>query len=354
MEPLSISSPQRGRTKGFTKRATLVVMAAIGMFVLLVSVIMLVVRAAPAGSADSVTFFVIGDWGREGTKNQTNVAALMSDVAAATPPVAVLSCGDNMYPNGLNSTDDPLFDRSFRNVYNGNLDGVPWYAVLGNHDYGDGFWTLCERDEREDCDRGPHHQLGDSLHRRDSRWNMPDKNYVKRFGGGLVDVFFIDTNPMISEYRNADWNPWNKNILEAEDWRESLDTLDRRLSESDALVKLVVGHHPTRSNGDHGPNLDLVEHLEPILNSHGVVAYFSGHDHDMEHLKTDDMQFHQIVSGAGSDCTRGFHSTDSSLWQYAWSGFTTVEVQGGATPKVVVRFYTVSGGSEQPVYEFSA
>ena len=209
----------------------------------------------------------------------------------------------------------------------------------------------------QDCDRGPHHQLGDSLHRRDARWNLPGRNYVQSFGGGLVDVFFIDTNPFISEYRNSEWNPWNKNILTAEDWRESLETLDRRLSESDAPVKLVVGHHPTRSNGDHGPNLDLVEHLEPVLNAHSVAAYFSGHDHDLEQLKTEDMRFHQVVSGAGSDCTRGFHATESSVWQYPWSGFATVTAEtkgdkGEGQPVVTVRFFTLDHGSEQPAYQF--
>ena len=165
-----------------------------------------------------------------------------------------------------------------------------------------------------------------------------------------MDVFFIDTNPMISEYRNSQWNAWNKHILE-EDWRQGLDELDRRLSKSTSRIKFVVGHHPTRSNGDHGPNVDLIEHLEPVLQSYGVTAYFSGHDHDLEHLKGPDMKFHQIVSGAGSDCTRGFHGTQDAVFQYPWSGFTSVLVNGeGGTPSVTVRFHTVENGME-PLYE---
>jgi tartrate-resistant acid phosphatase type 5 len=354
MEPLAVSSSPH-RRKASTNRTLLLLSVFFAVFLVLVLAIALR-STIQTGTADSVTFFVVGDWGREGTRNQTNVAALMSKVSTslAVPPVAVISTGDNMYPNGLNSSDDPLFDASFRDVYNGKgLDNVPWYAVLGNHDYGDGFWTLCENDQNTtDCDRGPQHQLGDNLHRRDARWNMPDRSYVKSFGGGIVDIFFVDTNPMISEYRNSELSPWNKHILEAGDWRESLDELNHRLSASGAQVKLVVGHHPTRSNGDHGPNVDLVEHLEPVLNANGVAAYFSGHDHDLEHLKAEDMRFHQVVSGAGSDCTRGFHGTESSVFQYAWSGFTMVTVDGGSTPKVAVRFYTVEHGGEKPAHEF--
>jgi len=180
MEPLGIlGSPQRNRAssvKSSTKRTALVVGVSAFVFVALIALLSIVLVPTTA-TADSVTFFVVGDWGREGTANQTSVAALMSQVATqlAVPPVAVISTGDNFYPNGLNSTvgidrptcarssraltlslalraslvrqDDPLFDRSFRSVYNGKgVISLPWYAVLGNHDYGDGFWTLCEKD----------------------------------------------------------------------------------------------------------------------------------------------------------------------------------------------------------------
>ena len=152
MEPLGILGPQRNRAssvKSSTKRTALVVGVSAVVFVALIALLSIVLVPSSA-TADSVTLFVVGDWGREGTANQTSVAALMSQVATqlAVPPVAVISTGDNFYPNGLNSTDDPLFDRSFRSVYNGKgINSLPWYAVLGNHDYGDGFWTLCENDE---------------------------------------------------------------------------------------------------------------------------------------------------------------------------------------------------------------
>ena len=362
MEPLSIGSSPR-RNKKVPRKAA---WAAGGLVAVALVVFALSRLSSPGGASEggtsgrrgtseSVTFFVVGDWGREGTLNQTTVADLMSKVAEglADPPLAVFSTGDNMYPNGMNSSDDPLFERSFINVYNGRgLVGVPWYAVLGNHDYGDGFWTLCENDlDHAKCDRGPRHQLGDSLRRRDGRWNMPAPNYVRSFGNGLLDVFFLDTNPWIEEYRDTNWSPWNRQILLAEDWRKSLNTLDRRLSESDALVKIVVGHHPVRSNGDHGHNLDLVQHLEPLLNEHGVKVYFSGHDHDLEHLKTKDMGFHQVVSGAGSDCTRGFHGTGSSIFQYPWKGFVSATVSQDAT--IHVQFFTAENGSSS-VHSFTA
>ena len=69
------------------------------------------------------------------------MAAAMAAVAAQAEPVFVLNVGDNFYPHGLSSVDDEQFTRSFTSVYNQTaLLGVPWYSVLGNHDYGERLW----------------------------------------------------------------------------------------------------------------------------------------------------------------------------------------------------------------------
>lgn len=41
-------------------------------------------------------------------------------------------------------------------------------------------------------------------------------------------------------------------------------------------TQLVVGHHPSYSNGEHGSNLDIIANLEPLLWKYGVAAYFCG------------------------------------------------------------------------------
>lgn len=59
----------------------------------------------------------IGDWGRQGEYNQTDVADIMAAAARDVPPEFVVSVGDNFYPSGLTSVDDANFDQSFKAVY---------------------------------------------------------------------------------------------------------------------------------------------------------------------------------------------------------------------------------------------
>jgi tartrate-resistant acid phosphatase type 5 len=80
-------------------------------------------------------------------------------LAVLTPASTVRRAGDNFYPNGLNTTDDALFQQSFMDVYTAPGLQVPWHAVLGNHDYGDGY-EYCEWDaDKEHCTRSPMHQV---------------------------------------------------------------------------------------------------------------------------------------------------------------------------------------------------
>ncbi|GFH10135.1 uncharacterized protein HaLaN_05395, partial [Haematococcus lacustris] len=41
------------------------------------------------------------------------------------------------YESGLRGPEDPFFTQTFTDVYTDDSLMVPWYAVLGNHDYGE-------------------------------------------------------------------------------------------------------------------------------------------------------------------------------------------------------------------------
>ena len=65
----------------------------------------------------SINFLVVGDWGGQGFTNQTKVAAAMNSLAGAGGQQFIVSTGDNVYNNGLSSDDDPLWDRTWTDVF---------------------------------------------------------------------------------------------------------------------------------------------------------------------------------------------------------------------------------------------
>ena len=90
-----------------------------------------------------------------------------------------------------------------------------------------------------------------------------------------VQIFFVDTSPFIDRYRTAPWAHCAGGILQ-QSWQEQLAELEGHLAASTAAWKLVVGHHPPRSNGEHGNNTELMLHLEPLLLQHGVQVRGAG------------------------------------------------------------------------------
>ena len=87
-------------------------------------------------ASESLSFIAVGDWG-SGTDTQTKTAAAMAEWAETHEAKFVVSLGDNFYPTGVTSVDDPQFDTKWKNVYNQSyLRNLPWYISVGNHDHG--------------------------------------------------------------------------------------------------------------------------------------------------------------------------------------------------------------------------
>ena len=47
----------------------------------------------------------------------------------------IISVGDTFYENGVQSADDPHWQKSFEEVYRDPALQIPWQVILGNHDY---------------------------------------------------------------------------------------------------------------------------------------------------------------------------------------------------------------------------
>eukprot|EP00741_Cyanophora_paradoxa_P016560 tig00020927_g15990.t1 len=233
-------------------------------------------------------FAVIGDWGRRGMYNQKEVADVMGAVCEKRNCSFVVSTGDNFYDWGVDSTDDKQWRSSFREVYTADSLMVRWYSILGNHDY------LGMADAQVDKTK------------EGGRWFMPDRYYGVRMSVDAIgksqpfslNMYFLDTNPFVEDYRTRQ-GYWGDTDILLQDTNAQLAWLDARLSENRSDWTIVVGHHPIRSYGPHGDQPELQRFIDPLLRMHKVHAYFNGHDHNMEHIKTPGSP-HYITSGAGS------------------------------------------------------
>lgn len=261
---------------------------------------------ASGAREEGLNFLLVGDWGRNGQKDQRDVARQMGVAAAQISAPFIVSVGDNFYDYGVSSDEDPQFRTSFEEVYSDPSLQVPWRVILGNHDY------------RGNC------QAQIAYSRKSGRWQMPARYYARTEGipgGSAVDLIFIDTNPFIAQYAH---DTLMQREIATQDSGKQLVWIEQRLAASSAPWKLVIGHHPIYSGGEHGDSPELIEKLFPLLKRHGVQAYINGHDHDLQHLQAGSL--HMFCTGAGST-VRPTRMTAQSTFATSRPGFMALSLR---------------------------
>ncbi len=217
---------------------------------------------SPASPIAPVTyrFAALGDWGA-GTPFQKDVARQMALAYQKTPFDSVLMLGDNIYPDGNIKKHAQAY---FTDMYRPLIEaGVHFIVALGNHDVLRGF----EKDQIR-------------------FFKMPGAYYVARPSTPEVAFFVLNTNTFAKDRVQQQW-------------------LDKQLRECRAAWKIVVGHHPVYSSGEHGNNGRLQATLTPLMLKYGVAFYLAGHDHEYERFQpVKGVQY--IVSGGGGAYLRDF------------------------------------------------
>jgi acid phosphatase len=267
---------------------------------------------AIAAAAPTLNFLVVGDWGRNGSDHQRDVAVQMGVTGASGGSRCVFSVGDNFYEDGVQSAADPQWRTSFEDIYTASSLQVPWYVALGNHDY-----------------RGvPQAQL--DYAKLSPRWRMPHRYYKVAgidVGAPQVDFFVIDTSPLVHKYREKVHSALAENVA-SQDVNAQLSWLDQELERSTAPWKLVIGHHTIYSGGSgHGDTPEAQELIQPLLAKHGVQAYIHGHDHDLQHIRRSGIDY--LCCGAGSE-VRPVRAIDGTLFCQARSGFAAFQSEASA------------------------
>lgn len=255
-------------------------------------------------------FTALGDFGTGGS-GQRDVASGMTAKTRVDPIEFVLLLGDNFYENGVASVNDKQFQAKFEDVYNSPSLQVPFYAVLGNHDYRSNAEAQVE-------------YAGLS-----KRWKMPARYYT--FAQTIddsteVQFFALDTNPIAAgDSQGAEQIAWLKSELD----------------KSRARWKIVFGHHPLYSGGHHGNDqetLTMRAQLEPLLEP-AIDLYLSGHDHDQQFIKPAGKHLHHLVSGAGAKC-RDVEWKDDTIYAGTNLGFAWFRL---SHRELLVEFLTATG-----------
>jgi len=258
----------------------------------------------PKAPAKTVRFLAFGDWG-SGMRLQREVAAGMARFASqqhakGTPLDFAVSVGDNFYDDGVRDHLDPQWKLKFEEMYPQGAMPFPFFAVLGNHD-----WKT--NPQTQFSYRGP-----------SGRWRMDGFYYKVSAGDGLLDLFMVDTDLWLPQYRSkalgAKQTAW----------------LDESLGKSRAKWKVVVGHHPPYTDGPHALEADMgiVRHIvSPILARHHVSLMLSGHDHHLQHIALPGVHTQFAITGAGgaSLYPRIFQRYEP-FCQSMTGGFTAFEV----------------------------
>jgi hypothetical protein len=216
---------------------------------------------------------VIGDFGYRGSDSgQKDVAASIAALHKQQPFHMGITLGDNFYERGVRSVED----RAWRDIWESDYGtlGIPFYASLGNHDY--------YGNEQAQVD----------YTRMSKSWRMPYRYYT--FAAGPVRFFALDTDEGTSGF----WHFGKRWSAEQANWLDS--SLKRH---NDAPWKIVYGHHPVYSDGEHGDTSRMVKQLLPILKTHHVDVYLAGHDHDLQYFEQDGIHF--VIAGGGGKNVRG-------------------------------------------------
>lgn len=205
-------------------------------------------------SATTLHVLATGDSGG-GNAAQQAVADQMAAAHRRRKVDLVIMAGDNIYDEGNLNRVEATFLKPYRALLQA---GVPFHAVLGNHDIRSG-----------DGEPQIHYPL----------LGMKGRWYTLR--RGPVEFFMIDTNSKAA-------------------WQHQLPWLKKALASSTAPWKVVVGHHPIHSSGFYGDDPVAMARLGPWMRRHGVQLYINGHDHNYERSKPIDGITYLTVGGGGA------------------------------------------------------
>lgn len=263
--------------------------------------------AGPEPTPADVRFLAVGDTGTANVDSE-HVARLAQAWCEVERCDFILMLGDNAYPAGITSVEDPLWMAAVEIPWISL--GIPIRPVLGNHDYGA---------NGDDFTRG---QTQVDYSAIEPLWQMPAEHYA--FGDARAAFVVLDTSQLLFDVEGSA-------IEQAELIRGALAEADP------AAWRIAAGHFPYRSNGDHGNageydgkspgSLGSGKHLAPFYENEVCGRFdllLTAHDHSLQVLPADDVcATPLVVSGAGG-MSGNVYERQPSLFMSEGLGFAYV------------------------------
>lgn len=282
----------------------------ISLFLMMATVIAFAQNASAWKALEKpLNFYLANDLGRNGYYDQKPIAELMGKMAETIDIEFVVAAGDVHHFEGVRSVHDPLWMTNYELIYSHPDLMLPWYPILGNHEYRGNTQAVID-------------YSGIS-----ARWQMPARYYTKVMeeDGATIRLVMIDTPPLLDKYRKD-----TEKYPDAakQDIDKQLVWLDSVLTSAKEDWVMVVGHHPIYADTDKNESerADMQKRVDSILRKHGNVdMYVCGHIHNFQHIRKPDSQIDYVVNTSGS-LAREVKPIDGTQFCSSATGFSLITV----------------------------
>ena len=268
-------------------------------------ILLILLLAWAAVSSAQMRLLVANDLGRNGYYEQKPIAERMGKMAGELDVEAVLALGDIHHFMGVESVNDPLWMTNYELIYSHPELQIPWYPILGNHEYRGNTQAVLDYSNVS------------------RRWQMPARYYSKVFeeDGATLRVVFIDTTPLIDKYHK---DSLDYPSVPQQDAKKQLAWLEEELSGAKEDWVVVVGHHPiyAHTTKSESERKDMQKRVDPILRRHNVDMYICGHIHNFQHIKPQGTSIDYVVNSAGSLARSKVEAIEGTVFASGEAGFS--------------------------------
>lgn len=253
-----------------------------------------------------LNFYLVNDLGRNGYYDQKPIAELMGKMAENISIECVVAAGDVHHFEGVRSVCDPLWMTNYEQVYSHPELMIPWYPILGNHEYRGNTQAVLDYSKVS------------------ARWEMPGRYYTKVLenDGVTVRLVMVDTSPLLDKYREA-----TDKYPDAckQNMEKQLAWLDSVLASAKEYWVLVVGHHPVyaETSKEDSERANLQKRLDTLLRKYKVDMYLCGHIHNFQHIRMPESSVDYVVNSSAS-LSRKVKPIDGTLFCSGETGFSVV------------------------------